>query len=120
MLNIKKLSSFDLCNVLNSKYKIPSRLNMKNSMESLIQHFKIMSEGFYIPKNDIYIATEAPKGEFGISLISNETNFPFRCKFKAPGFNHLQNLNFLSKGYLIADLVTIMGSLDIVFGEIDR
>jgi len=89
-------------------------------MESLIHHFKYFSEGFTVPKNETYMATEAPKGEFGIYLISNNTNRPYRCKIKAPGFNHLQALNHMSKNHLLADVVTIIGTLDIVFGEVDR
>lgn len=103
-------------------YKIspPSRKKMKTKMEDLIHHFKIFSEGYNIPKNETYTCVEAPKGEFGIFLISDNTNRPYRCKIKAPGFNHLQGLNFMSKGHLLADVVTIIGTLDIVFGEIDR
>jgi len=98
----------------------PLRKEIKNSMESLIHHFKFYSEGFIVPRGQIYIATEAPKGEFGVFLVSNETNKPYRCKIKAPGFNHLQSLNFISKGHMLADVVTIIGTQDIVFGEIDR
>ena len=86
----------------------------------MIHHFKFYSEGFIVPRGQIYIATEAPKGEFGVFLVSNETNKPYRCKIKAPGFNHLQSLNFMSKGHMLADVVTIIGTQDIVFGEIDR
>uniref|UniRef100_UPI003001B7CF NADH dehydrogenase subunit 7 n=1 Tax=Cocconeiopsis kantsiensis TaxID=3082010 RepID=UPI003001B7CF len=98
----------------------PSRSELKNSMEAVIHHFKIYTNGFSIPSNETYIGTEAPKGEFGVYLVSNNTNKPYRCKIKAPGFNHLQALNFMSKGHLIADVVTIIGTQDIVFGEIDR
>jgi NADH dehydrogenase (ubiquinone) Fe-S protein 2 len=104
----------------NFKYTMPLKKNIKNSMESLIHHFKYFSEGFTVPKNETYMATEAPKGEFGIYLISNNTNRPYRCKIKAPGFNHLQALNHMSKNHLLADVVTIIGTLDIVFGEVDR
>ena len=89
-------------------------------MESLIHHFKIYTEGLKIPKNETYTASEAPKGEFGFFLVSNNSNRPFRCKIKSPGFNHLQGLNFMSTNHLIADVVTIIGTQDIVFGEIDR
>jgi NADH dehydrogenase I D subunit len=106
--------------VNNMKLSPPSRLDMKKSMESLIHHFKYFSEGFVIPKGSIYAAVEHPKGEFGVSLVTNGTNKPFRCKIKAPGFVHLQALDFLARGHLLADLVTIIGTLDIVFGEIDR
>jgi len=93
---------------------------IKNSMENLINHFKYYSENIILKDKEIYLATEAPKGEFGIYLMGNNTSHPYRCKIKAPGFNHLQALNFMSKNHLIADLVTIIGTLDIVFGEIDR
>jgi NADH:ubiquinone oxidoreductase subunit D len=89
-------------------------------MESLIHHFKLYSEGLIISKNENYVSVEAPKGEFGIYLISNNSEIPFRCKIRAPGFMHLQAINYMSKGHLIADVVTIIGTLDIVFGEIDR
>jgi len=103
-----------------SKYASPERTEMKKSMEAVIQHFKFYSGGMPIPFGEIYTATEAPKGEFGIYLISNGTEKPYRCKIKAPGFGHLQSLNFMSKGHMIADVVTIIGTQDIVFGEIDR
>ncbi len=98
----------------------PARALMKHSMESLIHHFKLYSEGFAIPENEIYAAVEAPKGEFGVYLVSNNTSRPYRCHIKAPGFSHLQGLDFMSKGHMIADVVTIIGTQDIVFGEIDR
>lgn len=98
----------------------PSRFFMKQSMESLIHHFKLYSEGFSVGENEIYTSTEAPKGEFGIFLVSNNSNNPYRCYIRAPGFAHLQGLNFMSKGHMIADVVTIIGTQDIVFGEIDR
>ena len=103
-----------------NKLTPPSRKNMKQSMESLIHHFKIYTNGFVVPFNEVYAASEAPKGEFGVYLISNNTNRPYRCKIKAPGFAHLQALDFMSKGHLIADVVTIIGTQDIVFGEVDR
>ena len=98
----------------------PSRAEMKVSMEALIHHFKYYTQGFNVPKGRTYTTIEAPKGEFGIYLISNGTNKPYRCKIKAPGFLHLQGLNFMAKGHLIADVVTIIGTQDIVFGEVDR
>lgn len=104
----------------NNKLVIPPKAVMKHSMESLIHHFKIFTEGFNVPKNNIYSAIEAPKGEFGIYLLSLGGNKPYRCKIKAPGFTHLQALNFISSGHMIADVVTIIGTLDIVFGEVDR
>ncbi len=103
-------------------YKIspPSRTEMKNSMEAVIHHFKYFTEGFVLPHGETYTATEAPKGEFGVYLVSNNTEKPYRCKIKAPGFGHLQALDDMSKGHMIADVVTIIGTQDIVFGEIDR
>ena len=111
---------FGLVKTNDNKITPPSRSDMKNSMESLIHHFKLYTQGVVIPANETYIANEAPKGEFGVFLVSNNTNRPYRCKIKAPGFNHLQALDFMSKGHMIADVVTIIGTQDIVFGEIDR
>jgi NADH-quinone oxidoreductase subunit D len=109
-------------NLLNNDYKIKStkRSDMKNSMESLIHHFKFFTEGYVIPKDELYYSIEAPKGEFGVYIRSNNTNKPYRCKIKAPGFTHLQGLNMMSNSATIADVVTIIGSQDIVFGEIDK
>jgi NADH dehydrogenase (ubiquinone) Fe-S protein 2 len=107
-------------NIDDNKIVPPTRHKMKKSMESLIHHFKLYSEGFSIEKNDTYRSVEAPKGEFGIFLVSNNTNKPYRCYIRAPGFPHLQGLNFMSKGHMISDVVTIIGTQDIVFGEIDR
>lgn len=108
--------------VKTSDYKIcpPSRSEMKNSMEAVIHHFKFFTEGISLPHGETYTATEAPKGEFGVYLISNNTDKPYRCKIKAPGFGHLQALNDMSVGHMIADVVTIIGTQDVVFGEIDR
>jgi NADH:ubiquinone oxidoreductase subunit D len=103
-----------------NKITSPSRIEVKQSMESLIHHFKLYTQGFVVPFNETYAANEAPKGEFGVYLISNNTNRPYRCKIKAPGFAHLQALDHMSKGHLIADVVTIIGTQDIVFGEVDR
>jgi len=97
-----------------------TRTNMKSSMEGLINHFKYYTEGFTVPAGDVYVATEAPKGEFGAYLVANNTNKPYRAKFKSPGFMHLQFLPVVAKGHLIADAVTLIGTLDLVFGEIDR
>ena len=102
------------------KFNPPSRNEMKNSMEALIHHFKYYTEGFKVKKNKVYVATEAPKGEFGVFLISDGTNKPYRCKIKAPGFAHLQGLDKMTKGHMLADLVTVIGTQDIVFGEVDR
>lgn len=98
----------------------PTRSQVKSSMESLIHHFKYFTEGVSVPRGETYTATEAPKGEFGVYLISDGTNRPYRCKIKAPGFGHLQGLDMMSKGHMIADVVTIIGTQDIVFGEVDR
>ena len=98
----------------------PTKTELKQSMEAIIHHFKIYTNGITIPSNETYLGTEAPKGEFGVYLISNNTNKPYRCKIKAPGFAHLQALNHMSKGHLLADVVTIIGTQDIVFGEVDR
>jgi NADH dehydrogenase (ubiquinone) Fe-S protein 2 len=108
--------------IKSSNYKLnpPSRSEMKVSMEAVIHHFKLYSEGLILPFGETYTATEAPKGEFGVYLISNNTEKPYRCKIKAPGFGHLQALNDMSKGHMIADVVTIIGTQDIVFGEVDR
>jgi NADH dehydrogenase (ubiquinone) Fe-S protein 2 len=106
--------------VHDKKLNPPSRTAIKNSMESLIHHFKYFTEGTLVPKGETYVATEAPKGEFGVHLVSNGSNRPYRCKIKAPGFNHLQGLDMMSKGHMIADVVAIIGTQDIVFGEVDR
>ncbi len=103
-----------------NNYVAPSRIELKNSMEDLIHHFKMYSQGFILPYSETYTATEAPKGEFGLYLITNNTEKLYRCKIKAPGFGHLQALNTMVKGHMIADVVTIIGTLDIVFGEVDR
>lgn len=104
----------------NYKLVPPVRKQMKNLMESLIQHFKFYSTGITIPKGETYIGVEAPKGEFGVFLAADNSETPYRCKIRAPGFMHLQAMNYMAKGHLIADVVTIIGTLDIVFGEIDR
>jgi NADH dehydrogenase (ubiquinone) Fe-S protein 2 len=108
--------------IKNANYKLtpPSRTEMKTSMEAVIHHFKMHTEGVVLPYGETYTATEAPKGEFGVYFISNNTDKPYRCKIKAPGFGHLQALNEMSKGHMIADVVTIIGTQDIVFGEVDR
>lgn len=102
------------------KVSPPSRTEMKESMEALIHHFKLYTEGYNVPSGEAYGVVEAPKGEFGVYLYSDGTNRPYRCRIKAPGFAHLQGLDFMTKGHLMADVVTIIASLDIVFGEIDR
>jgi NADH-quinone oxidoreductase subunit D len=104
----------------NNKITPPKRSEMKHSMEALIHHFKLYTEGFHVPKGETYTAVEAPKGEFGVYLISDGSNKPYRCYIRAPGFAHLQALEFMSKGHMLADAVANIGSMDIVFGEIDR
>jgi NADH dehydrogenase (ubiquinone) Fe-S protein 2 len=108
--------------IKNSNFKMGTsyRSEMKSSMEALIHHFKMYTEGVVLPSGETYTATEAPKGEFGVYLVSNGTDKPYRCKIKAPGFGHLQALDSMSTGHMIADVVTIIGTQDIVFGEIDR
>jgi NADH-quinone oxidoreductase subunit D len=93
---------------------------MKRSMEALIHHFKLYTEGYHVPAGATYTATEAPKGEFAVYMVADGTNRPYRCKIRAPGYAHLQAADALCKGHMLADTVAIIGSLDIVFGEIDR
>ncbi|WP_341823953.1 NADH-quinone oxidoreductase subunit D [Wolbachia endosymbiont (group A) of Udea olivalis] len=102
------------------KISPPSRVEMKKSMEALIHHFKLYSEGYHVPEGEAYAVVEAPKGEFGVYIVSDGTNRPYRCRIRAPGFAHLQALDFMAKGHMLADVAAIIGSLDIVFGEIDR
>ena len=104
----------------NNKVTPPSREEMKNSMEALIHHFKLYTEGYHVPEGETYTAVEAPKGEFGVFLVSDGTNKPYRCKIRAPGFAHLQALDMMSSGHMLADVVANIGSIDVVFGEIDR
>lgn len=115
----KNFSSF-LVRLTDQKLQNPSRSLIKYSMEALINHFKFFSEGLNVPSEEVYVSTEAPKGEFGVYVVSNNSNKPYRCKIKSPGFYHLQSLNLMSFNYMIADLVTIIGTQDIVFGEVDR
>ncbi len=98
----------------------PRRGEMKRSMEALIHHFKLYTEGFHVPAGDVYAKVEAPKGEFGVYLVADGTNKPYRCKIRAPGFAHLQAMDWMNRGHMIADVAAILGSLDIVFGEVDR
>lgn len=98
----------------------PKREQMKRSMEALIHHFKLYTEGYHVPAGEVYAAVEAPKGEFGVYLVADGTNKPYRCKIRAPGFAHLQAMDFLCRGYMLADVSAILGSIDIVFGEVDR
>jgi NADH-quinone oxidoreductase subunit D len=106
--------------VLDNKIVPPKRSEMKRSMESLIHHFKLYTEGFHVPAGEVYAAVEAPKGEFGVYLIADGSNKPYKCKIRSPGFAHLQAMDFLCKGHMLADVSAILGSLDIVFGEVDR
>ncbi len=105
---------------VNQKVVPPKRGEMKRSMEALIHHFKLYTEGYHVPAGEVYAAVEAPKGEFGVFLVSDGSNKPYRCKIRAPGFAHLQAMDFLCKGHMLADVSAILGSLDIVFGEVDR
>ncbi|ASY55969.1 MULTISPECIES: NADH-quinone oxidoreductase subunit D [Sinorhizobium] len=105
---------------LDGKIVPPKRGEMKRSMEALIHHFKLYTEGYHVPAGDVYAAVEAPKGEFGVYLVSDGTNKPYRCKIRAPGYAHLQAMDFLCRGHQLADVSAVLGSLDIVFGEVDR
>ena len=104
----------------NNKLFPPKRAEMKESMEALIHHFKLYTEGYHVPEGEVYRAVEAPKGEFGVYLIADGSNKPYRCKIRAPGFAHLQAMDYMCKGHMLADVSAILGSLDIVFGEVDR
>ena len=108
--------------IMTSDTKIgpPKRRDMKMSMEALINHFKLYTEGYHVPKGEVYAAVEAPKGEFGVYLVADGSNKPYRCKIKAPGFVHLQAMNYMIKGHMLADVPAVLGSMDIVFGEVDR
>ncbi|RVD12123.1 NADH-quinone oxidoreductase subunit D, partial [Mesorhizobium sp. M7A.F.Ca.ET.027.02.1.1] len=105
---------------LDGKVVPPKRQAMKRSMEALIHHFKLYTEGYRVPAGEVYAAVEAPKGEFGVYLVSDGSNKPYRCKLRAPGFAHLQAMDFLCRGHMLADVTAVLGSLDIVFGEVDR
>ena len=107
-------------NSMDGKVVPPKRAQMKRSMEALIHHFKLYTEGYHVPEGEVYAAVEAPKGEFGVYLVSDGTNKPYRCKIRAPGFAHLSAMDFMSKGHQLADVTAIIGTLDIVFGEVDR
>jgi len=105
---------------MDPKITPPGRAEMKHSMEALIHHFKLYTEGYHVPAGETYTAVEAPKGEFGVYLVSDGSNMPYRCKIRAPSFAFMQAMEFLAKGHMLADVVAIIGSMDIVFGEIDR
>ncbi|RSV35863.1 NADH-quinone oxidoreductase subunit D [Sphingomonas sp. ABOLE] len=106
--------------VLDHKVTPPRRGEMKQSMEALIHHFKLFTEGFHVPAGEVYVATEAPKGEFGVYLISDGTNKPYRVKIRPTGFSHLQAMDMMTAGHMLADVTAVLGSIDIVFGEVDR
>ena len=116
------LDNMPLGNVIidDSRFYPPKRDEMKHSMEALINHFKLFTEGVRVPAGEVYTAVEAPKGEFGVYLVSDGSSKPYRCKIRAPGFSHLQGLDFMTKGHMLADLVACIATLDVVFGEIDR
>ena len=105
---------------MDGKISPPPKKELKESMEALIHHFKLFTEGYRVDKDEIYTAVEAPKGEFGVYLISDGSNKPYKCKIRAPGFSHLQAMDYLLKGHMLADVPAVLGSLDIVFGEVDR
>ena len=98
----------------------PKRAEMKRSMEALIHHFKLYTEGFHVPAGEVYACVEAPKGEFGVYLVADGSNKPYRCKIRAPSFVHLQAMDYMCKGHMLADVSAVLGSMDIVFGEVDR
>lgn len=117
---LEKIPSGEISISSDQKFYPPKREKLKDSMEELIHHFKLYTEGFEVPSAEVYTSVEAPKGEFGVYLISDGSNRPYRCKIRSPGFAFLQATDFLCKGHMLADLVAIVGSMDIVFGEIDR
>ena len=104
----------------NQKVYPPSRSEMKTSMEALIHHFKLYTEGYHVPAGEVYVATESPKGEFGVHLVADGTNRPYRCKIRVTGFSHLQAMDFMMKGHMLADVTAVLSAIDIVFGEVDR
>jgi NADH-quinone oxidoreductase subunit D len=120
---VEKLSAAENAgpvSVVDNKIVPPKRADMKRSMESLIHHFKLYTEGFHVPAGEVYAAVEAPKGEFSVYLVADGSNKPYRCKIRAPGFAHLQAMDYLCRGHMLADISAVLGSLDIVFGEVDR
>ena len=106
--------------VQDAKIAPPRRAEMKRSMEALIHHFKLYTEGFHVPAGEVYASVEAPKGEFGVFLVADGSNKPYRAKIRAPGYLHLQAMDHIASGHQLADVAAIIGSLDVVFGEIDR
>jgi len=121
-LMLQVLNNIPKGTIKSSNYKLipPKKFAIKSTMEALIHHFKLYSSGLIINKHECYLSVEAPKGEFGLYIVSDNSEIPYRCKIKAPGFTHLQAINYLCRGHLIADVVTVIGTLDIVFGEVDR
>ncbi len=117
---LKSASGAGPVTAANTRVVPPRRAEMKRSMEALINHFKLYTEGFHVPAGEVYAAVEAPKGEFGVYLVADGSNKPYRCKIRAPGFPHLAAMDFMNRGHMLADVSAILGSLDIVFGEIDR
>lgn len=117
---LQQIPSLGFIKLDDRKVTQPSRAFMKHNMESLVHHFKLFTEGVIVNKEETYVAVEAPKGEFGVYLVSEGTNKPYRCRIKAPGFLHLQGLDLISRNHLLGDITTIIGTLDVVFGEIDR
>ena len=116
---IDKMPSVPVKNI-DGKMSPPSKKDLKESMEALIHHFKLFSDGYRVPIGEVHAAVEAPKGEFGVYLISDGSNKPYKCKIRAPGFSHLQAMDYLIKGHMLADVPAVLGSMDIVFGEVDR
>jgi NADH-quinone oxidoreductase subunit D len=106
--------------VQDRKFTPPKRAEMKRSMEALIHHFKLYTEGYHVPAGSTYSVVESPKGEFGVYLVSDGSNRPYRCKIRPTGFSHLQAMEVMSKRHMLADAVAVIGSIDIVFGEVDR
>jgi NADH-quinone oxidoreductase subunit D len=105
---------------LDRKVYPPPRAEMKTSMEALIHHFKLYTEGYHVPAGEVYVATESPKGEFGVYLVSDGTNRPYRCKIRPTGFSHLQAMDFMMQGHMLADVTAVLSAIDVVFGEVDR
>ncbi len=106
--------------IQDAKVTPPSRADMKEGMEAMIHHFKLYTEGYRVPEGEVYRAVEAPKGEFGVYLVADGTNKPYRCKIRAPGFAFMQGMDFMTQGHMLSDVNAIIGSMDIVLGEIDR
>ena len=116
---IEKMQPGPVCST-DHKITPPKRAEMKSSMEALIHHFKLYTEGYHVPAGESYGVVEAPKGEFGVYLVADGSNKPYRCKIRAPSFVHLQAMDYMSRGHMLADVSAVLGSLDIVFGEVDR